>query len=754
MYIYHIHISGLVQGVGFRPHVHRLALQMNIDGWVSNGTDGVNIMCKGDSIKIENFYKTLIQTPPLNAIIISHSIKNTNGILDDGFFINESTNTQSISMLIAPDITLCEECRQELNDSTNNRFQYPFITCVNCGPRYSIQTATPYDRPTTTMQAFEMCDSCKTEYDNVLDKRHHSQTNSCPTCAITMHLYHADGQEINILQEEVIAQVCQLLSAGKILAIKGTGGYLLVADATQAEVVSLLRKRKNRPKKPFALLYANLEMVKKDVFVRECEQKALIASAAPIVLCKLKSDTLLCSQEIAPNLQKLGVMLPNSALLQLIADQFGKPLIATSANISGSPIIYKDVDTLTFLGEIADYILSYDREIVAPQDDSVMQFSEREQKIILRRSRGLAPNYYPLPDANLPNNVLAMGADLKSTFAISNGEQLFVSQYLGNQESIDSQESFDAALSHVQKLLRFSPKHILADKHPLYFVSQKASEMAISNNCTLTLVQHHEAHFMSVLAENRLLSENKPILGIIWDGAGYGNDKQIWGGETFVYENKNINRVAHLQYFPQLLGDKMSREPRLSALSLLSKLPNKQHFIEKYFTDKEWFFYQQLAKQLQSVSTSSMGRLIDGVACLLGIKTHNSFEGEAAMLLETLARNSPQKTNDFYEISIENGLINWQNMIEQMVEENTQIEEKSLIAYKFFNSLAKLIGKISVYFNINDIAFSGGVFQNALLVDLIIEQLSETKTLYFHQQLSPNDECISFGQLAWFNLKS
>jgi hydrogenase maturation protein HypF len=753
MQAFHIHITGLVQGVGFRPYVHKLASKFLLDGYVNNGLDGVHIYCSGNEDDVNEFYQSIILHPPVQALITSHQIMPYPAAINKGFFIQKSARDNSVQLLITPDITLCEDCRREIKTNDNKRYQYPFTTCVNCGPRYSITNKFPYDRENTTMQTKQQCNSCKSEYEELNDSRYHSQTNSCSNCCIEMHLFEKNGIEIKYDQDEYITHLVTLLREGKIVAVKGIGGYLLLCDATNAQPITILRARKFRPSKPFAVLYADIEMVCADLAISPLELTALKDRSAPIVLCSLKSfpENGICTNQIAPNLDSIGAMLPSSALLQLIADHFGKPLIATSANISGAPIVYKDNDAVNWLSSIADFILTYDREIVAPQDDSVLQISHRGQKIILRRSRGLAPNYYPLTIPLLPKQTLAMGAELKAAFAISKDQMLFISQFLGDQGSVESQESFDAALKQVSGLLDFEPSQILIDKHPRYYVSEKGLELSMKYTIPIYSIQHHEAHFAAVLAENKLLDLKEPILGIIWDGAGFGTDGQIWGGEVFIYDQGEIKRAAHLKYFPQLMGDKMSKEPRLSALSILQNQPLAQNLIQKYFTPQEWVYYQQVIRQPNLVYTSSMGRLIDAVACILGIMSVCTYEGESAMLLEALAKKCKSRSYDYYHLPLNGDEFDWTVLINELIHDWSQKEANEVIAWKFFYSLAKAIARTSNHFFIDKIAFSGGVFQNALLVDMIIEILQHKRQIYFHIQLSPNDECISMGQMAWFS---
>jgi len=380
----------------------------------------------------------------------------------------------------------------------------------------------------------------------------------------------------------------------------------------------------------------------------------------------------------------------------------------------------------------------------------VVQFAD-DQKIILRRSRGLAATYYPNP-FKTKETVLAMGAELKSAFAITNEQNLYVSQFLGDQESMESQEAYEETINHLLKILQAKPERILVDSHPGYFVSMLGKEKAAAENIPVHTIQHHEAHFGAVLAENNLLEVNEPVLGVIWDGTGYGDDEQIWGGEFFIYEEQEMNRVAHFDYFMQLLGDKMSKEPRLSALSLLKNFPKKLSLIQNQFSEKEWEFYKKQIHQPGHLLTSSVGRLLDGLASILGVVQVNSDEGEAAMKLEALASAYRNYSFEYYPIPLTNKRLQHEVMLPYIFEDLENNEDVSFIAFKIFCSLTKAIENVSDYFDIRHLAFSGGVFQNELLVHLIVRLLSGKKELYFHKQLSPNDECIGFGQIACYEL--
>jgi hydrogenase maturation protein HypF len=749
---YHIHITGQVQGVGFRPYVYKLAQELGLKGWISNSNDGVHIELTADESTASKLYRTIIQSPPAHAIISSASMEEIPLHNFDSFVISESITSNKPNLLLTPDIAICDECKRELLINDNRWYYYPFTTCLHCGPRYSIISNVPYDRVNTTMAPLPLCKDCEREYNDVYNRRHYSQTISCPQCAIPMHLYNNVGQEISGDSKNILSLVNNFLEEGKVLAIKGIGGYLLLCDATNDLAITTLRNRKRRPTKPFALLYPGIDTVRLDAALSTTEIETLNDAVVPIVLCTVKEETQtkICTDLIAPGLKKIGVMLPHTPLLLLISNAFRKPLIATSGNVSGSPIIYKDVEALTMLNEVADYILTYDREIVAPQDDSVMQFAG-EQKIILRRSRGLAPTYYPNPFTKT-ETVLAMGGELKSAFAINTDGNLYVSQFLGDQESVESQEAYLQTLEHLLHTLQAKPQRILVDNHPGYFVSLLGRERAAQDNIPVHSIQHHEAHFGAVLAENKLLESNEPVLGVIWDGTGFGSDEQVWGGEFFIFEEHEMHRVAHFDYFSQLLGDKMSKEPRLSALSLLKNFPQKQDVIRKYFSDKEWEFYQKQIQQPGQLLTSSVGRWLDGLSAILGICDLNSYEGEAAMKLEALAFRHRNDSIEYYPIQLSNNRLQHNVMLPYLFEDLEAREDTSFIAWKIFCSLAKAVEHVSNYYSVRKIAFSGGVFQNELLTGLIIQLLSESKELYFHKQLSPNDECIGFGQIACYEL--
>ena len=799
----HIHISGRVQGVGFRPFIYRLAQAFQLKGTVQNGLDGVHIYVNAEKDVLENFCQKIRQQAPAIAQISTLRCEDTGQQQFDDFRIIPSNASGQTNLLITPDLAMCDHCREELHNAGNRRYQYPFITCTHCGPRYSILQALPFDRDNTSMEAFEMCSACEAEYTDIdyksplpplekgekiprsvpsqtgtpilgdinTGKRYHAQTNSCHDCGIQLSLYKLreskspstpleKGGTISRAvppkteAKQIINEAADLLLSGKIIAVKGIGGYLLMADATSEESVSELRRRKQRPAKPFALMYPSLDSARQDVEIIEKEEAELLSYSAPILLLKLKEvqKSKVTLAEVAPGLNRLGVMLPYTPLFELIARAVNRPLVATSANLSGSPIFYRDEEALENLSGIADYVLANDREICLPQDDSVMQFSPaHQQPIILRRSRGLAPAYVLPKNSPLAKQpCLAMGAQQKSSFALTAHQQLYLSQYLGELSNYHTTEAFHKTLEYFLQLCQAEPQVIIADLHPDYFATQLGQQIAGERNIPVQYVQHHQAHFASVLAENELLESNEPTLGIIWDGTGLGSDRQVWGGEFFTFADQQMERIAHLDYFPQRFGDKMAREPRLSLLCLAAEHEAFQEILEKKFSPQEWKLYQKMLEKPAPVQTSSIGRLFDAVASLLGLCDVSQYESQAAILLEQQAtaylEENQLDLEEGYHFPL--GSKTFDAPLSAMLCDLQREKSSAEMAARFHLGLVRLISEIARSQQIQKLAFSGGVFQNALLNDLLITHLEEEFTLYFHRQLSPNDESLPLGQIA------
>ena len=756
MQTYHIHISGRVQGVGFRPLVCRLANALNIQGTIANGMDGVHIRINASPEQAKRMMDGILHSPPKNSIITTHEMTRCKHREFKHFRIVASDKGRSSDMLITPDLALCGDCRTALTETNNRRKGYAFTTCLSCGPRYSIMKRLPYDRENTTMSGQRICSSCAHEYEDVRNRRHHSQTNSCPDCAILMH-WHVMGQGIvRMGQEEVIKAVSAFIREGRIVALKGIGGYLLICDATSEDSVMELRKRKHRPFKPFAVMYPDAKAAARDVRMDDITMDALNSPAAPIVLCPFHDDgpgTGLAKDAIAPGLNRSGIMLPYSPLLALLADATGIPLVVTSGNISGAPIIHQDHAALDLLREVADGILTNDIDIITPQDDSVWQFDQHGKRIIIRRSRGMAPTLHPHSVGTTSGTILAMGADLKSAFAIHHQDKVYGSQYLGDLEDYRSQQTYLHTIRHLLDLSGGKLQCVLTDRHPGYHSSLEGKRLALDASAELHRCYHHEAHFAAVLAENNLLECTEPVMGMVWDGTGYGSDGQSWGGECFIFDQGSVERVMHLDYFPQLLGDKMSREPRLSAWSLLADRQEVHPILEKAFSQEECVCYRKLLLQGKHGLTSSMGRLIDGVSAILGIRDVNTYEGQAAMELEALAGMTKADGCAPYIMPFRNNRIDWRPMIDMILQDIEAGADRSVIAFRFLKTLAALVIDSARHLQVSRIAISGGVFQNALLNTLIRDRLEPGMTLYTHIHLSPNDECIAFGQVALHHLK-
>ncbi len=749
----HIHIKGLVQGVGFRPHVYAAAQQLQLRGYVNNSSNGVHIIAEGEAAAIEQLYNQLLQHPPAHAIITHHHMEEVPVQGFNDFRITDSDQQAAPDLMLTPDLALCDQCRAELHAPHNRRYHYPFITCIHCGPRYSIATALPYDRCHTTMHAFTQCPACEQEYQDPNNRRYYSQTNSCGDCGVQLALYDTEQQNTLTAQQDILISVRRQLEAGKIIAVKGIGGFLLMCDARNRHAISTLRERKQRPAKPLALLYPDLATLEQHLQVSEAERSMLQSPQAPIVLCRMQpaAAEALPVQVIAPGLQRLGAMLPYAPLLELIVQPLGFPLIATSANISGSPIIYRNEEAVEALADIADFILLHNRDITAPQDDSVVQFSPRHQQfIMLRRSRGWAPGYYPLQLPAASEILLAAGGELKASFAIQQQDRCYVSQFLGDMSYYESQQSYRHTLAYLCRLLQCKPEQVLVDKHPQYESSAQGKELARIHGATLRRVQHHEAHVAAVLGEHGLLHGHRRILGLAWDGTGYGHDGSIWGSECFLYHEGQFERISHLDYFPILMSDKMSREPRLSALSLLHDHDDAGLLLEHKFSSAAWRLYQNALRQLNMPQTSSMGRLLDGIASLLDLIDISQYEGHAAMLLQALAETYDGDTAP-YPLPVEGSTVQWKPMLQQIVADLDKGVSKAQIARAVHLTLARLPIELARQHQADAIAVSGGVWQNSLLTDMLIDAAGQEVELFFHRQLPPNDECISFGQLAWFS---
>ena len=742
---FHIHLQGRVQGVGFRPFVYKLATAANIKGWVCNSSDGVHIRINSTYADAKTVLDACLHQKPDLAVITDSTLEEVAHEEFKSFQIRESQNGD-VEISISPDFSMCTTCLGELNDDSNHRYGYPFITCTNCGPRYSIMKSLPYDRPNTSMDEFEMCDECSAEYNNPLDRRYYSQTNSCGTCGINLSFF--DNKEVfskDLKYTEILSLATEKLKNDFIVAVKGIGGFLLLCDANSEAAITQLRSRKHRPTKPFAVLFPSIEAVE-GIFDMSAEEKnALQGAVSPIVLLSQKDRDRQLPPLVAPGLDRIGVMVPYAPVLAILSAQFGGPLIATSANLSGAPIVYEGDESRLF--ELADFVLSNNRPILFPQDDSVMQFSSQSRKgLILRRSRGLAPSVFAtISDTEHKGDVLALGAEMKGAFGLSLQSNTYVSQYLGNLGHYENQVKYQEVLEGFMRLVKADPTEIIIDKHPGYFSNQFGKRLSEERQIPVKEVQHHEAHFAAVLAENKLLDSDR-VLGVIWDGTGLGDDGKSWGGEFFDYSDHSFERIAHLSYFKNLANDRMAIDNRLCALSLAGT--ELSHELLDDFEESEWSFYTKSLLQ-PTMQTSSMGRVFDAVAFMAGLSKQNSYEGQAAMLLEQQAKDYLTKSANIrsYEFAFKGDDLCIRPAIEEMLFER-KVGKSALIGARFHLTLVEMVREVALNGAYKLLAFSGGVFQNGLLVDLLIERLGMDFELYFHRELSSNDENIAFGQLA------
>jgi hydrogenase maturation protein HypF len=758
-HVWHIHLQGRVQGVGFRPYVYNKAVALGLAGEVSNGLDGVHIRLRTNKKVAWALANDIVNNPPQQAVVTSYYLEPEPDKIFDGFNIVQDTGSKEPNLWITPDFALCDSCKQELENPADRRFRYPFITCTNCGPRYSVMQALPFERHLTTMQPFTFCISCQQEFDNPADRRFYAQTMSCPACGVQMVFTDAHGIVQSTGDSDAIIQsVTSALQEGSIIAVKGIGGFLLMTDATNETAITRLRQRKHRPAKPFAIMYPALEHLAKDTTLSKEETALLGSPEAPIVLLNISPSMResLATQALCPGLDKVGIMLPYAPLLHLIVQSFGKPLVATSGNVSGAPICYTNDSALTYLKDVADYFLLHNRDIVAPQDDSVVSVTyEKYPAILLRRSRGYAPAC-EVYQTRSPQTVLATGALMKSSFAIAHRHRVYVSQYLGNTDSYEAQQAYLHTLGHMQQLLQCSPEVVIADAHPNYFSHHLAKELSQANNIPVHTVQHHKAHFAAALAEYDFANEHGHGLGIIWDGTGLGDDGNSWGGEFFLFENNRMQRVNHFANTPYFLGDKMAAEPRISALSQLHTMAEKPPELRSMFTEQEWHLYHQMLQQYKGIYTSSVGRLFDAAACIITGIGRQSYEGEAAMRLEAMA-NSWCRTHGFQQLETflpymqPDAPIPSNTILFNIIQSLKRGADPSYIAARFHATLRDVVGRLAEHYQQEHLFFSGGVFQNALLVQMLIDKYDRQYHLHFHKQLSPNDENISFGQLVYFD---
>jgi len=742
-------IKGIVQGVGFRPFIHKLVQNYNLSGWVLNSNQGVEIEVEGKTEEINSFVSdTKEKLPPL-ARIEKIEVNQLPLIGYKGFSIKKSiVNEENSFVLVSPDISICEDCLQELFDPHNRRFRYPFINCTNCGPRFTIIKDIPYDRKKTTMNNFKMCSLCQGEYDNIEDRRYHAQPNACADCGPQVSLYQ---NKIKLEGIDPIEKAVKLLKEGKIGAIKGLGGFHLACDATNNKAVARLRRLKDREVKPFAIMSFNLEKIMQYCKLGEKEKEWLVNRARPIVLLQKKENSLI-SPLVAPRNNYLGVMLPYTPLHYLLLKDNFTALIMTSGNITDQPIIGDNLEALEKLDGIVDFFLSYNRDIFNRCDDSVIKIINNDN-VFFRRSRGYVPHPIIL-DFKL-KKVLALGGELKNTISFSKENYIFLSQYLGDLKSVETLEFFKESITSFEKMFSVKPEIIVCDLHPDYLSTQYAEEIKVKKGLKVVKVQHHHAHIVSCMAENNV---KEKVIGVAYDGTGYGDDGNVWGGEFLLCDLKKYSRVGHLKYYPLPGGDKAIVEPWRMAYSYLYSIYGPKaktldiDFSHRIDYDKLSIIEKMIDKNINSPFTSSCGRLFDAASSLIGIRDEISYEGQAAMELESFCASG---ITERYKFSIykeeEKFIIDPQGIFIDIIADLKKELDKKIMAAKFHNTVAEftvdLCGKIRRNTGINEVALSGGVFQNKYLTEKVIFSLEDKRfKVYIQRKVPPNDGGISLGQ--------
>lgn len=742
-----IEIDGLVQGVGFRPFVAQLASRFGLTGTVRNDGRGVEIAIQGGVAALDLFVAALQQeAPPLSRIEHLESRPLTPVVGERTFRILPSSGAGPHLTAIAPDAHLCADCLAELLDPQDRRFHYPFINCTNCGPRFSIVTGIPYDRPLTTMSAFPLCPECAAEYQDPASRRFHAQPIACPVCGPQLRLFSSDGAP---LSGDPLAGAIEKLRAGSIVAVKGLGGYHLAVDAGNDAAVARLRQRKGREEKPFALMVSSLEAAASLAEISAAEARLLTSVERPIVLLAARGDLSL-SPQIAPHNRYLGVMLPYTPLHHLLFILGGfRALVMTSGNPSEAPIVFEDDRAITELGAIADLFLSHNRRIHTPVDDSIVRILAG-QPLLIRRARGYVPRAISLPFSAPP--IVALGGELKNTLALTRNDHVYLSQHLGDLGNPESCAAHVQMSGHLQDLLELHPTIVAHDLHPDYQTTRLAEALTAEQRLA---VQHHHAHFASCLAENKFTG---PAIGVIFDGLGYGADGTLWGGEFLLGDLCECRRVGHFAQLPMPGGDRATREPWRLALASLYQSYSRDYprlpFLEKIPWQEEQLVLTMIEKGLNTPGTSSCGRLFDAVAALIGLRNRISYEGQAAIELEMLSAREPSVPY-LYRLSGDSDTLvfEWSGTIRALVADLVNGIPLALIAARFHATLIALVRDVCLRIRddsgISVVALSGGVFQNVLLTEGVAESLQEEGFLLLtHSLVPPNDGGISLGQAA------
>ena len=751
---FQILIQGAVQGVGFRPFIYKLADELNLKGIISNTVKGVHIDIEGDELLLNEFVKRIKTDKPKLSHITAFEIIRLEVNNYDDFKIIGSDSLGDPEAIILPDIAVCDECLAEMFDPNNRRYHYPFINCTNCGPRYSIIESLPYDRPNTSMKIFLMCDECKEEYENPLDRRFHAQPIACPNCGPKLQLLDQKG---NFLCENEIAiyEIVNKILAGKIIALKGLGGFHLIVDAENDEAVRKLRERKHRDEKPFALMFPSLETVKKVCNVSPFEEQALKSPESPIVLVKKKNNfnfhktnhCIKISELVAPGNPYLGVMLPYTPLHHLIIKEIKKPIIATSGNISEEPMCIDNDEAIDRLSAIADYFLIHNRPIIRPVDDSVVRIV-KDELMILRRARGYAPLPLTIRYA-AEEDFVCVGGHLKNSVSVKKGNEVFISQHIGDLENTEAEKYFGNTISDLNEMYKVNPSYFIHDLHPDY----SSTKFCITQNVKTISVQHHLAHISACYEENKLEND---CFAVCWDGTGYGTDGSIWGGEFFIFNLESFTRVAHFRQFRIPGGDAAIKDARRSLAGILFEIFGRNIPLMKINSeinrDELHLFIQMLDKNINCFTTSSVGRLFDAVSSLLNICTKSRYEGQAAMMLEFSADKKITAHYDFNFAENSILIVDWQPIFEQIFKDISARIDVPVIAAKFHNTLIEIIITLSKRIGLKDVLLSGGCFQNMFLLERTIDRLLDKGfNPHWNKMVPTNDGGISFGQAVIAN---
>jgi len=745
-----LRVRGVVQGVGFRPFVYRLALRHGLHGWVRNDAGEVRIRLEGTTAALRVFVDALrAEAPPLvriESIDIAHAAPGR----ERGFHIHASATETRGRLPVSPDVALCEPCAQELFDPANRRFRYPFITCTDCGPRFTVIASLPYDRERTSMRAFHQCAACLREYASPADRRYHSQTNSCPDCGPRVWLEHAGSAGVHVAQDEAaIARAAAMLIEGRIIALRGLGGFHLAVDACNVDAVVRLRERKAREAKPLAIMVATLEDALRLAHAGETERTLLESAERPIVLLHVRADAGLAA-DVAPALDTIGIVLAYTPLHRLLLDHVRRPLVMTSGNRSDEPIVTDVYDATHRLAGIADALLLHDREIVARYDDSVVRVAG-DARLLLRRARGFAPLPLELPVAS-PLPLLAVGAHLKNTFTLVHGQRAWVSQHIGDLENLETLEHFNASLARFRTLFSIEPRIAVRDRHPAYMSTRIADELGLER---VIAVQHHHAHVAAVAAEHGL---REPIAGLAFDGTGYGDDGCVWGAETLVADLAGFRRAGRMRYAPLPGGDLAVRRPWRTALGYLSLDPDAAPAFMRAFADvdenERAVAAVQIERRINAPLASSMGRLFDAAAAVLGVRHACHYEGQAAMELESLAGSCVADPLPFPAVREDDAwVMDPLPLLAALGERTLAGDHVADLAAAFHESVAQASAELAVRIcdeaELRTVALCGGVFQNARLLVTIRRRLVERGLLVLlPRELGPNDGAISYGQAA------